>query len=526
MTRHVNAVDIIECSGEAGLAPTVINNNLRRDEARLARSLPRPALRFNYILEVIRRSSIIICAVLILAINGSAQELPRGEIIEKVICRADATQSYALYLPSRYSPDRRWPILYGFDPGGRGQSPVARFKEAAEKYGYIVVGSHNSRNGPDVPLSKIVAALWADTHERLALDERRAYATGFSGGARLAVSVGYAYKLAGVIGCGAGFPPNLTPSKETPFVYFGIVGIEDFNYPELKQLNQTLDSTSVAHQLAVFAGDHAWPPTENCTEAIEWMELRALRLGWIKDDGWIAAWWEKGLAKAREYEDISDVYRAGLQYASLAKDFDGLRDTAAAVTKAQQLNASKEYQRSARAEQNQELQQQLQAREFYSLLERLNNPDDRDRTQTALKDLIARLKRQADDQKRVDERIVARRLSQQFFIACLEESQRDAYQKQYLSAATRLAIAAEIRPENVALLVRLAQIYVQARDKRRAIDALKRAVRQGFSNVKLIEESREFDSLRDDIDFKKVLEEIRAKGQTTREREDGLERCG
>jgi dienelactone hydrolase len=453
-----------------------------------------------------------VCVALFFAIKTSAQQLPRGEIIEKVICQADATQSYALYLPSRYSPDRRWPILYGFDPGGRGQLPVVRFKEAAEKYGYIIVGSHNSRNGPDVPLSKIVTALWADTHERLALDEGRVYATGFSGGARLAVSVGYAYQLAGVIGCGAGFPPNLAPSKETPFVYFGVVGIEDFNYTEIKLVNQALDAAGVPHHLAVFAGDHAWPPTENCTEAIEWMELRALRLGRIKDDDLLAALWEKGLAKARAYEQTSDVYRAGLQYASLAKDFDGLRDTVAAVIKAQQLNTSKEFKNAARAEQNQDLQQQLQAREFYSLLGRLNNADDRDGTQTALKDLIARLKRQREDQKRVDERIVARRLSQQIFIACLEESQSDAHQKQYAQAAARLAIATEMRPENAQLLARLAQYYVQARDKRRAIDALKRAVKQGFSNLKLIEESSEFDALRDDGDFKKVLEEIRAKG--------------
>ena len=64
--------------------------------------------------------------------------------------------------------------------------------------------------------------------------------------------------------------------------------------------------------------------------------------------------------------------------------------------------------------------------------------------------------------------------------------------------------------------VRLAQYYLQARDKRRAIDALKRAVKQGFSDLKLIEASSEFDVLRDDGDFKKVLEEIRAKGQAAR----------
>src|SRR5580704_3827412 len=75
-------------------------------------------------------------------------DLPPGQIIAHVPCAKDATQSYALYLPSNYTPDRAWPVIYAFDPGGRGQNPVTRYQDAAEKYGYIVAGSNNSRNGP------------------------------------------------------------------------------------------------------------------------------------------------------------------------------------------------------------------------------------------------------------------------------------------------------------------------------------------------------------------------------------------
>jgi len=72
--------------------------------------------------------------------------LPQGQVVAKVPCRADPAQSYALYLPSNYGPEKPWPILYAFDPGARGNVPVEEFKGAAEEYGYIVVGSNNSRN--------------------------------------------------------------------------------------------------------------------------------------------------------------------------------------------------------------------------------------------------------------------------------------------------------------------------------------------------------------------------------------------
>ena len=46
-----------------------------------------------------------------------AEDLPRGQIIADVKCGGDASQSYALYLPSNYSEDRAWSVILAFDPG-------------------------------------------------------------------------------------------------------------------------------------------------------------------------------------------------------------------------------------------------------------------------------------------------------------------------------------------------------------------------------------------------------------------------
>jgi hypothetical protein len=46
--------------------------------------------------------------------------LQTGVITPKIICIAKPDQSYAVYLPSNYSADRKWPILYAFDPAARG----------------------------------------------------------------------------------------------------------------------------------------------------------------------------------------------------------------------------------------------------------------------------------------------------------------------------------------------------------------------------------------------------------------------
>src|SRR5947209_16943004 len=100
---------------------------------------------------------------------------------------------------------KKWPIIFAFDPGARGLMPIEHFKDAAEKYGYIVVGSNNSKNGPNVHLSAIINSFWEDTHNRFPIDDKRVYTSGFSGGARVACGVGYMYEgsVAGVIACGA-----------------------------------------------------------------------------------------------------------------------------------------------------------------------------------------------------------------------------------------------------------------------------------------------------------------------------------
>src|SRR5690349_24973615 len=96
--------------------------------------------------------------------NAQAENLTRSEVIGKDGCKADAAQSYALYLPTSYTTEKRWAVLYCFDPAARGVLPVKLFQTAAEKYGYIVVGSNNSRNGRGMPTTGSVRTLLQDTH--------------------------------------------------------------------------------------------------------------------------------------------------------------------------------------------------------------------------------------------------------------------------------------------------------------------------------------------------------------------------
>jgi poly(3-hydroxybutyrate) depolymerase len=231
---------------------------------------------------------------LALARPGFTADSMTGRILSPVSCTKEPAQTYALYVPSNYSRERRWPVIFCFDPGGRGRTPVERLQAAAEKYGYIVAGSLTSRNGPWAANAAAIQALVRDVESHLSIDGRRIYAAGLSGGARMATQVALGGLAKGVIACSAGFPASEEgiPGK-VPFVFFGTAGTDDFNHGELWRLDGELESRKATNRIVFFNGGHEWASVALLTEAVEWLELQAMRAGTrAKDDAFVASQWQ------------------------------------------------------------------------------------------------------------------------------------------------------------------------------------------------------------------------------------------
>lgn len=208
----------------------------------------------------------------LLAAGLLAQDLPPGKIVDRVVCRKSERQSYALYLPSSYSPERKWPILYCLDPGARGRVPVERFAAAAEKYGYLVAGSNNSRNGPFAPIIQAIDAMVDDTHARFAIDDARIYAAGHSGGGMAALSWAENGRLAGAAACGSTQPPGNLPARS--FRVFATAGTDDFAYYNMYAVSQELARRGVENRFRAFDGGHDWLPPATAEEALAFFDGR------------------------------------------------------------------------------------------------------------------------------------------------------------------------------------------------------------------------------------------------------------
>ena len=473
----------------------------------------------------------------------TAQSIQKGMLVEKVTCAADPKQSYALYLPSGYTGDKKWPILYCFDPSAVGSAPVANFKDGAEEYGYIVAGSNNSQNGPGNLARDAIVAMWDDTHSRFKIDDSRVYATGFSGGARVAIGFGYAFegKVAGVIACGAGFPPNIVPSRSTPFAVFATVGVEDFNYPELVRLRTALDAAGIPNRLRCFDGQHQWAPKEICTESIEWMQIQAMKSGTLEKNGaLIDKLFAKATAAAGTYESSSKPYDAFVSYEALAADFKGLKDVTEFEKKAASLKDSKEVKQALKQEKEQvdkQLSKEKELRSFKATImsvspgndgepgseaqrgdagvgRTLATAEDRDLARADLKKAIAALRKKGAEETASSDRVVARRVLQGFYVECYEIAESLIRARSYPLAAAHLEIAAEIRPDRSGIQYRLACAYSLTRQKSKALEALKKAVEKGFADLHALESNPELEGIRADPAFRQVLDNLKAKKQT------------
>jgi len=346
---------------------------------------------------------------------GGAQELPKSRIVPEVKCLADATESYALYLPSNYSPDRLWPVIFAFDPAARGSVPVERYQAAAERYGYLVLGSNRSRNGPWAVSMRAAQAMIVDAGERFRIDERRVYTAGMSGGARVALGVALGSKgIAGVIASSAGFPDS-RPRKTVDFAVFGTAGTEDFNLAEMRHMDRALTSP---HHLAVFDGGHAWLSSELAMEAVEWMEVQAR--GSRVD--------EIFAKRKTALEGMTGVERRRAAQA-IVVDFGGVKDVSAYAAQAKELERDKRVRDALKRERDDDALEERDTRQILGLEAQLGNVDQRGQALVGLRSEWKRLSAVANGGADTAERRRARRVLRGLSMGARERSADAEYLK-------------------------------------------------------------------------------------------------
>ena len=447
-------------------------------------------------------------ASVLLPPGAETADLPRGQVVESLAAAADPSQTYALYVPRSHDSAQPAPILYLLDPRGRALLPIERFRAAAEATGVVLASSYRSRSDEPVdPNLPALRALWADTHARLTIDDRRVYVGGFSGTARAACLMADLApgSIAGVIAAGAGFAASHPPRRDTSFLYFAAVGDTDFNYGEMQELDRILAELGLPYRLEVFPGNHDWMPEDVAMAAVRWMELRVRRdaaRAAIPD--LLATCWTRDRDRASALEEASRPFEARRQWSWMVRDYEGLRDVTEARDRVAGLAGA--AQRDERERTARESRERGQIEAAQRILAATNAPDSEPwLLGRVVSDLqVERLRRLATDEG--EEGRSARRILNAVFVQTAFYLPRDAQKHgDHETAARFLSVATALRPEDAQVWYRLAAAHSRGGRRRPAIDSLRRALAAGFTDGARLAGDADFDRMRQDAEFRGLV---------------------
>jgi predicted esterase len=440
--------------------------------------------------------------------TAGAAAFPAGRFTERIVSTADATRSYALYLPSTYQAGKTWPVLFLMDPRGRALVPLELFREAAERHGWVLMSSYNTLSDADSAAAandRSLDAMFVDAQERFGADPRRLYLGGFSGTARHAwgVALQLSGDLAGIIGAGAAFPDpthdwKAALNKLQPFAYFGAVGDLDFNHDEMIATDTLLGQTPHPHRLTVFPGPHGWPPKEVTAEAVDWMQLQAMKTGRApRDEAWIDAQLAARLARAKALEDSGAAVDALAEYRALAADFDGLRDVAEPGARRDALALDPAVRAATARRDSLAWVAKVYAQRVNVVLAAVRRGDalPLPRALDALD--VDRLRRKSADRgDALGAKAAERLLEAAFLWTAVYEPRRYIEARDFSRALELLRIAQRIRPNDPGVCYSLARALGQVGQTERGIDALACAVDAGFLPASTVEGDRLLNPLR------------------------------
>jgi dienelactone hydrolase len=437
-----------------------------------------------------------------------------GILLPRETCTAHPDQTYALYLPSTYTPNKKWPVVYAFDPAARGNLPVELLKDAAEHYGYIVAGSNNSRNGAWKVEIDAAQAVSDDTRTRFSIDEHRVYFAGFSGGARVASRIAQQCKCAaGVLLNGAGFGIGTPPSRDSVFAVFAAVGNLDFNYPEVTHLDAALESNGFPHFLRYFDGPHQWAPRPVMEEALAWFRLIAMKQSLEpRDDNFIAQQHQAALSRAHTFEQSGDSYAAWREYRQSAATFDQLGDDALAAPFKQAASslASQKAVREGAKREKQEFQEQEYLTSDISagiaaLRQLSTNLTD---GLAATQNKIINLRESISHEKRFDRIRVLRRAIAGVFVEAMEAGNDRLEAKDITLAKDYFLLATGADPDSLWALNSLATARALGNDRKGTLEALRLAkskTKDPAAFTAWLQSEPAFAKFREDPQFRSLL---------------------
>ncbi len=420
--------------------------------------------------------------------------------IQTVKASKDSLVSYSLYIPQKYSASKAYPIVYLFDPKGNGNLPVEKYQKLADQFEMILAGSYNSENG--LSWDKIqpkIMLMMEDCKYKLSIDKNRIYTSGFSGGARIASGMAISGdEIKGVIGCGGGFPGK-SNNIGYPFDFYGIVGEEDFNLGEMRQLDMSMNNSGMTHYISEVKGGHHWPEVQEMHAAFLWLKMNAMRENVVpKNKSLLDSLANAGMAEIKLKKKKNEHYEALVackKWISFLKD---LKSVEAFKSEGNSLFQSESVKATLAQNSIIEEKEMELTRKFWSAFEK----EDMQWWKSNYSNLLTLSQNSMLSR---EERSMYKRIKGFLGLAAFSFSNSAIQQTDYEKALKFLQIYELVEPENSEHAYLQAKVYAAKGNWKLAHSSLKKAVSLGFTDNLRVDEDKIFKDAPDKREYKLLL---------------------
>ncbi len=272
-------------------------------------------------------------------VDSTSQEkrmsFPRGRIIDSIRVNDSISETFNLYIPKKFDGNGKWPVLFVFNMEGNSKRVLTMFWQSAEDHSFILASSNQVSDS--LPISKniqITNRMINSVSAMLPLDNKRAYSGGFGTGAKFASIVpSFIKDVTGVISIGSPVPNVELLNVKRPYYFIGIVGNEDFNYPDMLQEKVLLSKLRFPNNLIVYDGGLTDYDPSAIDEAFEMLNLSSMAKGSLpKDQKTISASFEEDMLEFRALKGKGNMYDAHAKLSQILSIYqplltiDSLRD--------------------------------------------------------------------------------------------------------------------------------------------------------------------------------------------------------
>ncbi len=461
-----------------------------------------PNFNFNHLKTLI----LIILATSYTAVNAQVTYLQKGSIIDSVPIGQNTSESYALYVPKSVRPSDPVPLVFIFDPAAHGTYGIQPFLKASETYGYVLVCSNNSKNGPNDTNLEIANRLFQKVISDFNVDPHKMYTAGFSGGARLASTLAVVTKkIQGVVACGAGFSSDspYLPFNED-FSYAAITGYDDMNFSELIKTKGWLNKLGISNELFIFDIGHQWPEQEQLLEAFDWLQLEAIKKGIAtKDMLLLQTLYDKFYVKARKFEEGNRLLRASYEYERLLRNFNRYFQMDSIQNRYNEMLATKSYGKEKKML-NQYLADEVS--HWLKYQKRFKKDLEKGNTKlswwnTEINKLTTSMQTEDFQKKAMFKRLLYKISAAAFETATITNTNLTLEQK-----ILCFDIAIVCRPNEPYLYLKQIEFYLLKKNQEMAFDYLERLLNTGFRNFEYLNKSTLLAPLRQDPRFSQLMQ--------------------